>query len=77
MNKRKAVFRSFVVLSLLSTHVMCAVVAYNYCNLSWGMRYEGWSAGPSVAYITGLPFLLVAIVCAVAAVWIHRRSRKG
>jgi len=30
----------FAVLAILLSDVMCAVVAYNYCALEWGGKYE-------------------------------------
>ena len=33
----------FAVLAILLSDVMCAVVAYNYCALEWGGKYEAWS----------------------------------
>ena len=32
----------FGALAVLLSDVMCAVVAYNYCNLLWGGRYAGY-----------------------------------
>ena len=30
----------FSALAVILSDVMCAVVAYNYCNLTWSGRYE-------------------------------------
>lgn len=34
----------FWVLASALSHVMCAIVAYDYCDMLWGIRYAGYSA---------------------------------
>lgn len=34
----------FYVLAFLLFGAMCAVVAYNYCDMTWGIKYAGYSA---------------------------------
>lgn len=34
----KVLSNLFLVLAVLLSDAMCAVVAYNYCNIEWGIR---------------------------------------
>lgn len=35
----KALSCTFAVLAILLSDVMCAAVAFNYCDMLWGIRY--------------------------------------
>ena len=48
----------FAVLAILLSDVMCAVVAYNYCALEWGGKYEAWSAPASTALLLAIPYAI-------------------
>ena len=61
----KVISKAFGLLAILLSDVMCAVVAYNYCNLSWGGKYAGCSAPPEVALLLSIPYLIGIIVCVV------------
>ena len=49
----------FWILAILLSDIMCAVVAWNYCDMLWGIKYAGYSAPASAA-------LLLAISCLFA-----------
>ena len=38
----KALSRTFAVLAILLSDVMCAAVAFNYCDMLWGIRYASY-----------------------------------
>ena len=59
--------------ALLLSHVMCAVVAWEYCSLLWCGRYGGCSAPAYVALFMAIPFLAVIAVCLIGA---HLASRR-
>ena len=40
----KTISNLFLILAVLLSDVMCAVVAYNYCDMMWGIKYAGYSA---------------------------------
>ena len=67
---------AFTVLALLLSHLMCAVVAYNYCALWWGGRYAGWSFPPRVAFTLLIPYSAAIIVC-LALAWLFRRKHNA
>ncbi len=67
----------FWVLATLLSDIMCAVVAYNYCDLLWGGKYAGYSAPASTAFIYAIPFALGIIVSIVLAVICGKKAIKA
>ena len=66
----------FAILAILLSNVMCAVVAYNYCELLWCGKYGGCSAPASTAFVYAIPFGIGIAVCALLAVAFHKKSKK-
>lgn len=64
----KKISNIFVLLAIILSDVMCAVVAYNYCTMEWGIRYAGYSAPAWVAFLYAIPFGIGIIVCVIIAV---------
>ncbi|MBQ6426350.1 MAG: hypothetical protein IJJ92_06115 [Clostridia bacterium] len=73
--KKLSVFLWGVLAALLSD-VMCAVVAYNYCDLLWGGKYAGYSAPASTAFIYAVPFAIGIIVCIALAIICRKKAAK-
>lgn len=48
-------------------NVMCATVAYKYCEMQWGIEYRGYSAPASMAFVWAIPFIICIGVCLVIA----------
>ncbi len=67
----------FWVLAVLLSDIMCAVTAYNYCDLQWGGKYAGYSAPASTAYIYAIPFALGIIVSIVLAIVCGKKAIKA
>ena len=65
----------FWILAALLSDVMCAVTAYSYCDRLWGIRYAGYSAPASVAFLTAVPYAVGIAVCIVLAVLLKRKNR--
>ncbi|MBQ5957312.1 MAG: hypothetical protein IJL46_07070 [Clostridia bacterium] len=65
----------FIVLAVILSDVMCAVVAYSYCDLVWGGKYAGYSAPPSTAFAFAIPFLIAIAVC-LAVAYVLRKKGK-
>lgn len=74
MKKFQVLSVLFAALAVLLSDVMCAVVAYDYCNLLWCGRYGGCSAPASTAFVYCVPYGAGIVICAVLA-WFF--SRKG
>ncbi len=64
----------FAALAVLLSDVMCAVVAYNYCELLWGAKYAGYSAPASTAFLYAVPYALAIAACAALAVVFKKRA---
>lgn len=72
----KALSYVFAALAILLSDVMCAVIAYNYCALDWGSRYEGWSASSSTAFVYAIPYGIGIIVCIVLSIVLFKKSKN-
>ena len=64
----KNVSKLFLILAVILSNVMCAVVAYNFCDMQWGIRYAGYSAPASVAFLYAIPYGIGIAICVVVAV---------
>lgn len=64
----------FGVLAVLLSDVMCAVIAFNYCNLTWAGKYAGGGAPAGVAFLYAIPFGVAIAVCALLAVAFKRKA---
>lgn len=67
----------FAALAVLLSNVMCAAVAYSYCNMQWGIRYSGYSAPASVAFLLCIPYGAGIVICASAACFFDRKHQKS
>lgn len=76
MKKLKVISNVFWLMALVLSHYMCAVVAFNYCNMFYMGKYEGFSAPPDTAFLLSVPFLIGIIVCIAVAIILHRKSLK-
>ncbi len=65
----------FGALAVILSDITCAVVAYNYCAIRWGMEYAGYSALPSTAFLYAVPFGIGIAVCVVLAVVLRKQER--
>lgn len=52
----KTISRLFLLIAVILSHIMCAVVAYNYCNMEWEIKVGGTSAPVEIAYLYVIPF---------------------
>ena len=66
----------FGILALLLSHVMCAVVAYNYCDLLWCGQHCGCSAPAYVAFYLAIPYGIGIAACAILSFVFHKKSKK-
>ena len=71
----KRLSRLFAVLTLLLSHTMCAVVAYNYGYLLHG-AYVGTSAPAYVAFFYAIPFLALMAICLALFALFRKKSRE-
>lgn len=64
----------FWILAVLLSDVMCAVVAYNYCDMVWGIKYAGYSAPAWTAFTVAIPFAVAIVVCVVLALFFKKKT---
>ena len=69
----KTISNLFLILAVLLSDVMCAVIAYNYCDMMWGIKYAGYSAPVSTAFLVAIPFAIAIVVCVVIALYFKKR----
>ncbi len=61
----------FWILAVLLSDVMCAVVAYNYCNM---INYTGNSAPVSAAFFAGIPYAIGIVICIILAIFFKKKN---
>ena len=66
----------FLVLAVILSDIMCAVAAYNYCNITWGIKYAGYSAPAGTAFLTAAPYAAGVTACVILALYFKRRIKK-
>ena len=66
----------FGVLAVLLSDIMCAVVAYGYCDLLWGGRYAGYSAPPSTAFVYAIPYAIGIVISVILALVFRKKAAK-
>lgn len=64
----------FGTLAVLLSDIMCAVIAYNYCDLLWGGKYAGYSAPASTAFVYAIPYAIGIIVSLVLAIVFRKKG---
>lgn len=72
----KKVSNLFWVLAVILSNVMCAVVAYNYSEMKWGIKYAGYSAPASVAFMYLIPYGIGIVVCIVLAMVLKKKESR-
>lgn len=65
--KMNKITKAACIAAVLISDLMCAVVAYKYCEMQWGIRYRGYSAPASAAFIWAVPFLICIAACLIIA----------
>ena len=62
------------VLAALLSDVMCAVAAWNVCDMRWGIRYAGYSAPAWTGFLPAIPYALAAAVCVALALVFRKKA---
>ena len=64
----------FTLAAILLSDIMCAVVAYNYCDMLWGIEYAGYSAPASTAFLFAIPFAVGIAICVGLAFFFKKKA---
>ena len=70
---RKFLSTFFAFLAILTSNVMCLVVAYNYRDMLCGTLHSGFSAPPSIAFLYAIPFVIAIVIFALLAKAIRKK----
>lgn len=70
----KTISRLFLLIAVILSHIMCAVVAYNYCNMEWHIKVGGTSAPVEMAYLYAIPFLIGIVLCLIGVFYFKKKS---
>ena len=73
MKKYKYLSYVFIALAILLSNVMCATVAYNYCNMQWGIKYAGFGAPASTAFLLAIPYAIGIVICVILACFFGKK----
>lgn len=65
--KMNKITKAAYIAAMLSSNLMCAVVAYKYCEMQWGIQYRGYSAPANAAFLWAIPFAISIAVCLIIA----------
>lgn len=66
----------FSILAVLLSDIMCAHIAYAYCDMKWATEYYLTSAPAWVVFIFAIPYLVGIAVCVLCSVYFFHRSEK-
>lgn len=72
MNRKITKVMNF--LAILISNFMFATVAYMYCRIQSGIKYEGWSVSAWAAFLYSIPFLIAIAVCLVIGKIANRKD---
>lgn len=76
MKHYKWLSRFFILFAVLLSDLMCAVVAYSYCNMRWCIEVQGASAPASIAFLWVIPYAIGILLCLALAIKFHRKQKE-
>lgn len=65
----------FFLLASLLCSAMCAVVAYEFCEIKWEIKTCYTSAPVDIAFLYAIPFAVGIIACLAAAFCLRKRGK--
>ena len=74
MNRFRVLTVAFIVAAIILSNMMCANVAFEYCNMLWGIKYAGYSAPANVAFLLAIPYALGIVICLILSYIFWRKS---
>lgn len=79
-NTKKVKYRRISIICLLAavilSDVMCAAIAYQYCDIMWKTKYFLTSAPADMAFILIIPFALGIIFFGILSLIYYRKSKR-
>lgn len=77
MKKYQKLSYVFAGLAVLLSDIMCASIAFSYCNMLWGIQYAGFSAPAEIAFLLAIPYAVGIAALALLAVFFHRKAGRA
>ena len=77
MKRAKTAKRLFTAMGLVLSHLMCAHIAYAYCNMWWLGKTSLTSAPPRVVFFFMIPYGAGIAVCALLAWMLGKRAKQA
>lgn len=74
MGKFRILAVSFIVIAIILSNIMCVNVAFEYCNMLWGIKYAGYSAPANIAFFLAIPYIVGILICLVLLYVFGRKS---
>lgn len=74
MNRLRNVF---IALALITSHVMCADVAYQYRQMVCGVEHMAYSAPPEIVFLAIIPYLIVITIFIILAIKSNKKEAKS
>lgn len=71
----KLLYRLCLLIAVILSHIMCVVVAYNYCDMEWKIKVGGNSAPANLAYLYAVPFVIGITSCIIGAFYFKKKAR--
>lgn len=71
----KLLYRFCLLIAIILSHIMCAGVAYNYCNMEWHIKVGGTSAPVEIAYLYAIPCVIGIVLCLIGVFYFKKKSR--
>lgn len=68
----KLLYRFCLLIAIILSHIMCALVAYNYCNMEWEIKVGGTSVPVEMAYLYAIPFVIGIVLCLIGAFYFKK-----
>lgn len=73
MKRLKFMIMFFALSAVTLTCVMCSMITYTYCDMTYAIEFRGASAPASIALFYLIPFVPAIIICVVCAFVSHRK----
>ena len=76
MSNMKKLSICFGILAILLSDMMCAITAYNYCDMIWESKYAGYSAPARTAFLSAIPFVIGIAICVAFAIFFKNKAKE-
>lgn len=67
---------TFAILALITSHIMCAVIAYNYRNMLCAEEHLYTSTPAEITFLLVIPFGIIITIFTILSIVFHKKSKK-